>query len=59
MLIGLPAEEEPMPEHRARKHHQDRVAETLKIEIGAMIEASYPIRASTSAMSPRWSSTRR
>jgi len=27
-----------MPEHRARKHHQDRVAETLKIEIGAMIE---------------------
>lgn len=27
-----------MPEHRARKHHQDRVAETLKIEIGTMIE---------------------
>jgi ribosome-binding factor A len=27
-----------MPEHRARKHHQDRVAETLKLEIGAMIE---------------------
>ena len=27
-----------MPEHRARKHHQDRVAETLKEEIGAMIE---------------------
>ena len=27
-----------MPEHRARKHHQDRVAETLRIEIGAMIE---------------------
>src|ERR1700691_5407136 len=28
----------PMPEHRARKHHQDRVAETLRDEIGAMIE---------------------
>jgi ribosome-binding factor A len=27
-----------MPEHRARKHHQDRVAETLRVEIGAMIE---------------------
>jgi ribosome-binding factor A len=27
-----------MPEHRARKHHQNRVAETLKEEIGAMIE---------------------
>ena len=27
-----------MPEHRARKHHQDRVAETLRLEIGAMIE---------------------
>jgi ribosome-binding factor A len=27
-----------MPEHRARKHHQDRVAETLRDEIGAMIE---------------------
>ncbi len=26
-----------MPEHRARKHHQDRVAEALKEEIGAMI----------------------
>lgn len=25
-------------EHRARKHHQDRVAETLREEIGAMIE---------------------
>jgi ribosome-binding factor A len=24
-------------EHRARKHHQDRVAETLREEIGAMI----------------------
>jgi ribosome-binding factor A len=30
--------EETMPEHRARKHHQDRVAETLRLEIGAMIE---------------------
>src|SRR6516162_1127747 len=30
--------EGPMPEHRARKHHQDRVAETLREEIGAMIE---------------------
>lgn len=27
-----------MPEHRARKHHRDRVAETLREEIGAMIE---------------------
>ena len=27
-----------MPEHRARKHHQDRVSETLREEIGAMIE---------------------
>lgn len=27
-----------MPEHRARKHHQDRVAETLREEIGTMIE---------------------
>ncbi len=27
-----------MTEHRARKHHQDRVAETLRLEIGAMIE---------------------
>ena len=27
-----------MPEHRGRKHHQDRVAETLREDIGAMIE---------------------
>jgi ribosome-binding factor A len=27
-----------MREHRGRKHHQDRVAETLREEIGAMIE---------------------
>ena len=27
-----------MPEHRARKHHQDRVAETLRLEIGIMID---------------------
>lgn len=27
-----------MPEHRGRKHHQERVAETLRIEIGTMIE---------------------
>ncbi len=27
-----------MPERRGRKHHQDRVAETLRLEIGAMIE---------------------
>ncbi len=27
-----------MPERRARKHHQDRVAEALRDEIGAMIE---------------------
>jgi ribosome-binding factor A len=31
-------EEEAMPEHRGRKHHQDRVAEALRVEIGAMIE---------------------
>jgi ribosome-binding factor A len=51
MLKGLPEQEpahkgpvpvdrveEAMPEHRARKHHQDRVAEALREEIGAMIE---------------------
>ena len=27
-----------MPENRARKHHQDRVAESLRVEIGVMIE---------------------
>jgi ribosome-binding factor A len=27
-----------MAEHRARKHHQDRVAETLREEIGVLIE---------------------
>lgn len=27
-----------MPEHRARKHRQDRVAEALRLEIGTMIE---------------------
>jgi ribosome-binding factor A len=27
-----------MLENRARKHHQDRVAETLRLEIGVMIE---------------------
>ena len=27
-----------MPEHRARKHHQDRVAEALRLELGSMIE---------------------
>ncbi|MGO9338414.1 MAG: 30S ribosome-binding factor RbfA [Terracidiphilus sp.] len=27
-----------MPENRARKHHQDRVAETLRLEIGTMID---------------------
>lgn len=32
------SKEDAMPEHRARKHHQDRVAETLREEIGAMIE---------------------
>jgi ribosome-binding factor A len=39
MLKGLPGGEgRAMPEHRGRKHHQDRVAETLREEIGAMIE---------------------
>jgi ribosome-binding factor A len=36
--VFLDRVEEAMPEHRARKHHQDRVAETLREEIGAMIE---------------------
>ncbi|HET7105099.1 MAG TPA: 30S ribosome-binding factor RbfA [Terracidiphilus sp.] len=27
-----------MPEHRGRRHHQDRVAEALREEIGAMLE---------------------
>jgi ribosome-binding factor A len=27
-----------MPENRGRKHHQDRVAETLRLEIGTMID---------------------
>jgi ribosome-binding factor A len=30
--------EQSMPEQRGRKYHQDRVAETLREEIGAMIE---------------------
>jgi ribosome-binding factor A len=39
MLSGLPQSQEgAMPEHRGRKHHQDRVALTLRDEIGAMIE---------------------
>src|ERR1035438_7550761 len=33
-----PEEEGVMPEHRARKHHQDRVAETLREELGVLIE---------------------
>ena len=48
------SQEEPMPEHRARKHHQDRVAETLREEIGAMIEGELSTRASISVMSPKW-----
>lgn len=27
-----------MPEHRGRQHHEERVAETLRLEIGTMIE---------------------
>lgn len=27
-----------MPEHRGRRHHEERVAETLRLEIGTMIE---------------------
>jgi ribosome-binding factor A len=39
MLNGLPSMEwDVMPEHRGRKHHQDRVAETLRVEIATMIE---------------------
>jgi ribosome-binding factor A len=30
--------EEDVPEQRARKHHQDRVAEALRVEIGVLIE---------------------
>jgi ribosome-binding factor A len=32
------SKEGAMPEHRARKHHQDRVAETLRLEISTMVE---------------------
>jgi ribosome-binding factor A len=32
------SQEEAMPEQRGRKHHQDRVAEALRLEIGTMIE---------------------
>jgi ribosome-binding factor A len=38
ILNRLPEQGGAMPEHRGRKHHQDRVAETLRLEIGAMIE---------------------
>ena len=39
ILKGLPGGKgRGMPEHRGRKHHQDRVAETLREEIGTMIE---------------------
>src|ERR1039458_864898 len=39
MLRSLPeGDHSLMPEYRGRKHHQDRVAETLREEIGAMIE---------------------
>jgi ribosome-binding factor A len=30
-----------MPEHRGRKHHQDRVAETLREEIGVLIGVQF------------------
>jgi ribosome-binding factor A len=36
--VIIRVEEGAMPEHRGRKHHQDRVAEALREEIGAMIE---------------------
>ncbi len=32
-----------MPEHRAWRYHQDRVAEALREEIGAMIEGELSI----------------
>jgi ribosome-binding factor A len=38
ILFRLIIVEGAMPEHRARRHHQDRLAETLRLEIGAMIE---------------------
>src|SRR5271157_5772027 len=39
MLNFLPGSGEgAMPEHRGRKHHQDRVAQTLRDEIGVLIE---------------------
>lgn len=37
ILVGF-TEDKTMPELRARKYHQERVAETLREEIGAMIE---------------------
>jgi len=43
-----------MPEHRARKHHQDRVAETLRLEISTMIEENCQTPALTSVTSLRW-----
>jgi ribosome-binding factor A len=38
ILLGLPREGFVMPEQRARKYHQDRVAETLRDEISTMIQ---------------------
>ena len=33
-----------MPEHRARKHHQDRVAEMMRLEIITMIEGELHVK---------------
>jgi ribosome-binding factor A len=38
VFYGYPKQEVAMPENRGRKHHQDRVAESLREEIDAMIE---------------------
>jgi ribosome-binding factor A len=38
LTVYCKQERRAMPENRARKHHQDRVAETLRLEIGIMID---------------------
>jgi len=53
-----------MPEHRARKHHQDRVAETMRQEIIIMIEGElhdkriHPCYVSEVALNPGGKSAR-
>ena len=53
-----------MPEHRARKHHQDRVAEMMRLEIITMIEGElhdkriHPCYVSEVALNPGGKSAR-